>query len=164
MDLLDRLIAHDLWATPQLLALSSGLSDAQLDQEFDIGHRTLRETFHHLIYNVGFWSAMMSGEPAPNGLNDLSSAGLTEAYLEKQQAFSSLARGFRDDERFDEIFVDHYGVKKSMGSTVVAVLLHNEEHRSEALHILKRLGMADELEIDLGLWDYYQQNEDESGQ
>ena len=45
MDLLDRLLKHDRWATDQLLEVSRGLSDAQLDQAFDIGHRTLRETF-----------------------------------------------------------------------------------------------------------------------
>ena len=49
MDLLDRLLEHDHWATAQLLDLSRHLSDAQLDQEFDIGHRTLRDTFEHMI-------------------------------------------------------------------------------------------------------------------
>ena len=34
-ELLDRLLEHDHWATDQLLALSRGLTDAQLDQEFD---------------------------------------------------------------------------------------------------------------------------------
>ncbi len=37
MDLLDRLLAHDHWATARLLDLSRGLTDAQLDQPFDIG-------------------------------------------------------------------------------------------------------------------------------
>ena len=54
MDLLDRLLGHDHWATTQLLELSRGLTDEQLDRDFDIGHRTVRETFDHLIYNIGF--------------------------------------------------------------------------------------------------------------
>ena len=44
MDLLDRLLDHDHWATTQLLDVSRNLTDAQLDQEFDIGHRSLRGT------------------------------------------------------------------------------------------------------------------------
>jgi len=52
MDLLDRLLGHDQWATDQLLELSRNLTDEQLDQSFDIGHRTLRATFEHMIFNV----------------------------------------------------------------------------------------------------------------
>jgi carboxymethylenebutenolidase len=63
MDLLDRLLEHDHWATSQLLDLSRGLTDAQLDQSFDIGHRTLRATFDHVILNVEFWTAVMAGQP-----------------------------------------------------------------------------------------------------
>jgi len=85
MDLLDRLLGHDHWATACLLDLSRGLPDAQLDQPFDVGHRTLRTTFEHMIF--------------------------------------------------------------------VHVVLHDAEHRSEALHILERLGVPDLPEVDHGLWD-----------
>jgi uncharacterized damage-inducible protein DinB len=51
MDLLDRMVGHDRWATTQLLELCSTLTAAQLDQEFDIGHHTLRETLDHMIYS-----------------------------------------------------------------------------------------------------------------
>ena len=40
MDLLDRLLDHDRWATTQLLERSRGLNDVQLDQEFDIDRTT----------------------------------------------------------------------------------------------------------------------------
>ena len=63
MDLLDRLLEHDQWATTRLLDLSRGLTEAQLDQEFEIGHRTLRETFEHIIVNIGFWTALMTDQP-----------------------------------------------------------------------------------------------------
>src|SRR5687768_14348683 len=56
LDLLDLLLDHDRWATAQLLEASCGLSDDDLDREFDIGHRTLRETFGHMIFNVPFWT------------------------------------------------------------------------------------------------------------
>ena len=73
MDLLDLLLDHDHWATARLLEVSGGLTDAQLDQEFDIGHRTLRATFGHMIFNVPFWTAFLAvpartvaGGGAPN--------------------------------------------------------------------------------------------------
>jgi hypothetical protein len=46
--------------------IGKDLTDAQLDQEFDIGHRTLRQTFDHMILNVDFWAgADGSGTGSP---------------------------------------------------------------------------------------------------
>jgi uncharacterized damage-inducible protein DinB len=56
LDILDRLLEHDAWTTRQVLALAGRLSDEQLDQDFDIGHRTVRETFQHIIENIETWS------------------------------------------------------------------------------------------------------------
>ena len=52
MDILDRLLAHDTWTTQQLLNECAGLSDELLDKNFDIDHRSLRETFLHMIENL----------------------------------------------------------------------------------------------------------------
>jgi|SRR5215207_10383951 len=82
MDLLDRLLEHDRWATTHLLDLCRGLTDAQLDQPFDIGHGTLRETLDHQIPNVEFWTGLMTGQP-----------------VEHQRAPSSLDRLIADHER-----------------------------------------------------------------
>jgi uncharacterized damage-inducible protein DinB len=61
MDLLDRLLAHDAWTTGQLLDRCLALPDDQLDRPFDIGHRTVRATFQHIIFNIEAWSALMAG-------------------------------------------------------------------------------------------------------
>ena len=53
---------HDRWATTHLLELCRGLTDAQLDQQFDIGHRTLRATIDHQIPNLDFETGLMTGQ------------------------------------------------------------------------------------------------------
>lgn len=158
MDLLDRLLEHDRWATDQLLDVSRGLTDAQLDREFDIGHRTLRETFAHMIFNYAFWTALMAGKPAEERRGDASLAGLVEGHERDHAAFAALARQRRDEGRLDDIFIDHYDVRKSAGGTILMVVLHNTEHRTEVQHMLARLGVPDVPEVDLGLWDYEQLN------
>ena len=45
MDLLDRLLGHDVWTTRQLLLQSRPLTDAQLDQWFEVDNRSLREYY-----------------------------------------------------------------------------------------------------------------------
>jgi uncharacterized damage-inducible protein DinB len=80
LDLLDRLLGHDLWATTQLLELSREVTDAQLDQEFDIGHRSLRGTFEHMIVNIAFWTALMTEQPAYEERDERSVAALIDRH------------------------------------------------------------------------------------
>jgi uncharacterized damage-inducible protein DinB len=149
MDLLDLLLDHDRWATARLLDASGGLTDAQLDREFDVGHRTLRATFGHMIFNVPFWTAFLAGQPA-----DRSLAALSDHHARASAAFARVARRLRDEQRLGDTFVDHFGVRKSCGGTILMVVEHNEGHRFEALHILERLGVPDLPEVDLGVWEY----------
>ena len=164
MDLLELLLDHDHWATRRLLDVSGGLTDAQLDQEFDIGHRTLRATFGHMIFNVPFWTAFLAGQPADGGYSadaqpdDRSPAALIDHHERSYAAFATVARRLRDEQRLAETFVDHYAVRKSFGGTILMVVEHNEGHRIEVLHILERLGVPDLPEVDLGVWDYLLHN------
>jgi uncharacterized damage-inducible protein DinB len=154
MDLLDRLLEHDHWATAQLLDLSRNLTDAQLDQEFDIGHRKLRDTFEHVIVNIAFWTALMTEQPVDEQRDDRSVTALIDRHERSYAAFASLARQFRDEQRLEGTYFDHYNARKSFGGTILHVVLHNAEHRTEALHILERLGAPNLPEVDHGLWDY----------
>ena len=154
MDLLDRLLEHDHWATTQLLELSRGLTGAQLDQEFDIGHRSLRGTFEHIIVNIGFWTLLMTGQPIDGRPVDGSLAALSDRHERSYATFATLARQLRDEQRLDDTFIDHYDARKSFGGTILHVVLHNAEHRTEVLHILEHLDLPDVPEVDHGLWDY----------
>ena len=158
MDLLDRLLEHDRWATGQLLEVCRGLSDAQLDQQFDIRHRTSRETFAHFIDNVPFWTALMAGRPPDDPPGDRSLPALIERQRLAYDAFAAFARRARDEGRLDDTFIDHYDARKSLGGTILQVVLHDEEHRTEASHILARIGVPEVPEVDLGLWDYEMHN------
>jgi uncharacterized damage-inducible protein DinB len=154
MDLLDRLLEHDDWATKTLLNVSRNLTDEQLDQEFDIGHRTLRSTYEHFIPNVEFWTKLMAGEPVKEAQDSRSVAELIELHEQIYSAFSDFARRARDEQRLDETFLDHFGLPQTFGSAIIMVILHNTEHRTEVSHILARLGVANVPEVDPGLWDF----------
>ncbi len=157
MDLLDRLLDHDHWATARLLDLSRGLTDAQLDQPFDVGHRTLGATFEHMIFNVEFWTALMAERPVDVQRDARSMAVLIERHERSYATFATLSRQRRDEQRLDDTFVDHFGERLSFGGAIIHVVLHNAEHRTEALHILERLGVPDVPEVDHALWEHVTQ-------
>ncbi len=49
MDLLDRMLGHDAWATGVLFETCGGLSNSQLRQQFDIGQGCVFMTMSHLV-------------------------------------------------------------------------------------------------------------------
>ena len=155
-DLLDRLLEHDRWTTTHLLELCRGLTDAQLDQSFDIGHRTLRETLDHQIPNLDFWTALMTGQPVEHQRGSNSLDTLIADHERAYAAFASLARRVRDEERLDDTFLEHHGLPMTYGGAILMVILHNEAHRTEVVHIFVRLDIPElaQVEVDHGLWDF----------
>ena len=153
MDLLDRLLGHDHWTTARLLELSRDLTDARLDQPFDIGHGTLRETFDHMTDSVAFWTGLMVEQPVNTPRDDRSIAALIERHERSYAAFASLARRLHDEQRMDDTFVDHFAIRQELGATIIHVILHNMQHRGEALHMLQRLGVPDLPDGDPQEWE-----------
>lgn len=158
MDLLKRLLEHDRWATNQLLELSRDLSNEQLDSEFDIGYQSLRVTFAHMIATIPFWHGLMTGQridPRREGQRHAGSiATLSAFHSDVHEAFTDFAIRARNENRLDETFEDHWGERPTIGGTILQVILHNTEHRTEAAHILQRLGAAEGIEVDHLLWEH----------
>ena len=156
MDLLDRLLGHDTWTTQLLLARCRELSDAQLDQPFDIGNGTLRSTLVHTIGNIETWTRLMAGEPSADRERDTSVEGLIARHERAASDFAALARRIADEGRLDDLWLDTLDnppQAKTYGGAIAHVILHDMHHRAEVLHILARLGLRDLPEGDLLSWE-----------
>lgn len=153
MDLLDRLLIHDRWAMNVLFDTCEPLTDEQFDQSFDIGHENIHTTFGHIIANVWFWTDSMK-EVEVERTPDWSRANLRPLFDQAHDEFSQFARTIRDEDRFDNTFTDAWGAPQTLGAAILHLILHNDEHRQEILHILNRLGVEHVPEIDHALWDF----------
>lgn len=158
MDLLDRLLGHDAWTTRELLELSRGLSDQELDRRFDIGHRTVRATFEHLIRNMEVWSALMAGRRPPNAGDEPASVGALVARLDAAAAdLARLARGVRDRDGWDETWLDVLDDpprEKTFGGAIAHVITHSMHHRAQVLFMLRRMGVEGTPEGDVLSWEH----------
>jgi|GEM_PF-214819 len=157
MDLVDRMLEYDRWAMLQLLVVSQNLTDDQLDQSFDIGHETIRQTFDHIIFNIAVWTWQMAGRPNipdPRAERQHQSVPeLIERFERHHAWYASFIRQKRDEARLSDTFVDDFGGTPTFGGLAIHLPLHHAEHRSEILHILRRLGIDNLPEIDMALWD-----------
>lgn len=155
MDLLDRLLGHDTWTTRQLLDTCDRLDDEQIDTEFDIGHRTIRATFQHIIYNMEIWSLLMAGEPISENENN----SISELLKRLDKASSRLARVSQQvakSNAWDDLWTDYLDkppTKKSFGSGIAHIITHSMHHRAQILNMLRRLGMNPVPEGDIFSWE-----------
>jgi uncharacterized damage-inducible protein DinB len=151
------LLGHDRWTTEQVLASAAGLSEAQLDQDFDLGHRTLRATLRHLIGNVETWTDLMAERPVRGGRAETPTlAALRAQYAAAAEDFAQVARELRAAGRLNALYtdvLDNPPAQKSVGGTILHVLTHNHQHRAELLHMLARLGVEGLVEGDVLSWE-----------
>ncbi len=106
MDILDRLLAHNAWTTNKLIEQSRGLTEAQLDQEFDVGLKTVRATIDHIIENIEWWTDLMNGLPQRTfenlGEDDMTLAGFARRLELVAPQFAEVARRVQTEGRLDE--------------------------------------------------------------
>ncbi len=149
MDFLDRMLDHEQWAMAKLFDASAGLSKDQVDQSFDLGLGSIRATFDHLVGNLEGYLREFEGsahQPLPE---QPSLADLRERYERTLPQFAALVRQMRDDNRFDEVVLDYHKQKKTIGGLVLEFLMHSDEHQTEIVHMLVRLGVEDPV-VDIG--------------
>ncbi|MHC4953526.1 MAG: DinB family protein [Planctomycetota bacterium] len=155
MDLLDRLLGHDAWTTRQLLLLCDGLTDAQLDREFDFAHRSLRWTFVHVIGNVEAWSDLMAGQPIRNG-GGRSISELIDRLDRAAADLAAISKPVARREGWDETWIDPKEDPphpRTFGATIAHVITHSMHHRAQLIQMLRQLGVDGVPEGDVLSWE-----------
>jgi uncharacterized damage-inducible protein DinB len=159
VDLLDRLLGHDAWTTRQLLDRCGELSDEQLDRPFDIGHRTLRATFQHIIFNMEAWSALMAGAttllPRPPREGE-SIASLADRLTRAAADLAEVAHAVRARDGWDDRWLDVLDdppKEKTYGGALAHVITHSMHHRAQVLYMLRQCGLTGLPEGDVLSWE-----------
>jgi len=159
MDLLDRLLGHDAWTTRELLTRCAALTDEQLDTEVDVGHRTIRRTLQHIVFNTDVWAGLMAGRIRSK--DDVRRAPSTpELLIERHdRASATLAAVARDvaaRHGWDDVWVDILDTPpapKTYGGAIAHVITHSMHHRAQLLHMMKALGLRSLPEGDVLSWE-----------
>jgi uncharacterized damage-inducible protein DinB len=160
MDLLDRLLEHDVWSTKQLLLQSKPLTDSQLDKPFDIDSRTLRECFIHIIQAMEIWNDLLY-ERSVRRSSELRAKsqtldGLIARLDAAGQEFAVIATQIARENRWDDVFtdvLDNPPQKKTFGGTIAHVITHSMHHRAQAMYIMEQLGIRNHIEGDVLSWE-----------
>lgn len=153
MTILDRLLAHDAWTTRQLLLRSKDLSDEQLDQVFDIGDRSLRDTFVHMIECAELHMDRMMGRDERLLADTYEIDGWLERHSLVSQELAELATDVEREGTADATWMGGNGRKLTLGAGIAHLLTHSMHHRAQVMYIMEKLGLKDVIEGDALGWE-----------
>src|SRR5262245_32755024 len=112
MDLIDRMLEHDLWLSRRILDRAASLSDEQLDAKvrdreamaFESDEPTIRSMLDRLVFTREVWTAGIAGRPDPLPGRETSVEGLQRRLEESAVEFTDVVRGIRDRGEWDTAF------------------------------------------------------------
>ncbi len=144
-DPLKILLAHDNWATQQILHACAGLTPEQFHRPFEMGPGSLHNTTTHLLGAMRGWTDMLSGsEPRPRPEKDgiqRTPAELLALHGEIAAEFHAIAAAHTVDERVSAV----RGGKTytfTRGAVLTHVTTHGMHHRAQCLNMLRHLGIT----------------------
>lgn len=153
MTILDRLLCHDAWTTRQLLLRCHELSDEQLDRKFDIGDKSLRGTFDHIVGCMERWTDRMVGRPVRDGEWHNSIDRLLERHTLAVKEFGELASSVEREGREDNLFSGDDQARHTLGGGIAHLITHGMHHRAQAMYLMEQLGLQDVIEGDALGWE-----------
>ncbi len=158
MTILEKLLRHDAWTTRLLLTRAADLTDSALDQPFDMGHRTLRRTFQHMIANMECWCDLILARPQRAGTPRISAGinGLIARLDVVTAELVALGQSFSNSGGNDDLFTDYLDNppgKKSVGTALVHIATHGMHHRAQCLWMMRHLGLQNLPEGDVFSWE-----------
>jgi uncharacterized damage-inducible protein DinB len=145
-ELLAILVAHDRWATGQILEACGKLGPGQFEQRFDIGPGSLQDALTHIAGAMRAWTETLAGaEPRPRLEGDgqrRTPEQVRAVFEEAWAAFSAEARRRPLADTVERRLRDGRTVQMTRGAVVAQVTTHGMHHRAQCLNMLRQLGVA----------------------
>lgn len=154
MDATERLIAHDLWLTDELLARAATLPAEALDRALDLGQTnveevddpTLRALLDHLVFAKETWTAAMTGRAFEEDTRDTTPSGMRKRLATVGPELETVVRGIRERGGWDAAFIDASCDPPetfTYGGAVAHVVTFSAHRRELAIGALRSLGVKD---------------------
>lgn len=139
---LDILLAHDRWATGQILAACAKLTPEQFHQRFEMGPGSLHDTTTHILAAMRVWGDLLAGReqrPRLEGTKRTPDELLT-MLDEIAGDMAASARAHPVDQTLSRIR-DGKTYTFTRGGVLTHITTHGMHHRAQCLNMLRHLGV-----------------------
>src|SRR4051812_34673532 len=138
------LLAHDRWATRQMLEACSKLTHEQFHKRFEMGPGSLHDTTTHMLGAMRAWTQILMGEqPGPRleTGGPRTPAELLQLLEQCADAFAAEVRRLPLDQTVTRTR-DGKTYTFTRGAVLVQVTTHAMHHRAQCLNMLRHVGVS----------------------
>lgn len=148
LDPLDIMLAHNAWATREVLRACQRLADEAWHRRFEVGPGSLHDTLTHVVGAMLRWADRIDGPPTKvrPSIEDgtlrspaelLSLLDTAEARLAASAGLAR-ARGLATEM---DVTLGGQAYRFTLGAMLVHVATHGMHHRAQCLNMLRHLGL-----------------------
>lgn len=139
----DILLAHDAWATRNMIDACSKLTDEQFHQRFEMGPGSLHDTVTHIIGSMRFCTDLLAGGTARPRLEGTGRRSVAELQALLDEAAPDLAHQARAHPLDQTVSRQRDGKTYvfTRGAVLTHVTTHGMHHRAQCLNMLRHLGV-----------------------
>jgi uncharacterized damage-inducible protein DinB len=140
---MDILLAHDRWATQQILVACQKLTDEQFHKKYEMGPGSLHDTVTHILAAIRGWGDLLAGREQRPRLEGTKRTvtQLLEMLEELAADFSKSAHGHPVEEIVSRTR-DGKTYSFTRGAVVTHVTTHGMHHRAQCLNMLRHVGIS----------------------
>ncbi len=136
------LLAHNHWATRNILDACAPLTSAQLHARFEMGLGSLHDTLRHTLYAMGHWSDVLHQGPMRTRSPDTKYTvpemlQILDAISAELIDVSTLHPPSEIVERTREGKAERF----TRGAVLAHITTHGVHHRAQCLNMLRHLGV-----------------------
>ena len=162
MDLLLKMVEHDVWLIGEIIDRATTLPEERLDSPIEVSveglddSKSLRRTLSRLVGQLDMWNAALAGRSYDFAVEEDESLGAMRSRLAEAGAtFVANAREVIEENRLDETFVDAICDPPEVftyGGMIAHVLTFSAHRRTLAIGALHSAGITDLGAGDPMLW------------
>jgi uncharacterized damage-inducible protein DinB len=143
-DPIDILVAHDRWATHNVIRACEGLTDDNLHRTFEMGLGTLHATIVHMIGAVQGWSDALALRPQRPWIDEKTRRTPVQLLAEYDDAAAEFTAVLRAGPMDQELKRERLGVVYiyTRATVITHVLTHAMHHRAQCLNMLRHVGVT----------------------
>ncbi|MGD0540493.1 MAG: DinB family protein [Tepidisphaeraceae bacterium] len=152
-DPLDILLAHDRWATGQILSACETLTPEQFHRRFDIGPGSLHDAATHILAAMRIWGDLLAGREERPRLE-----GTTRTLAELRKLLDEIAADLAISARAHPLDQTVSRIREgkihtyTRGAVLAHVTTHGMHHRAQCLNMLRHLGVKPLPPVSVAEW------------
>lgn len=148
------LLAHNRWATHQIIDFCRPLTGDQFHQTFEMGEGSLYDSLVHILAAMRGWGDLLAGREQREGLEKQGPYTLDQL----AQLLDEIANDFDANTMpHDDIASGERGGKTyafTRGTVVTHVTTHGMHHRAQCCNMLRQLGVEGPFRVSVVEWTF----------